>query len=279
VSVSRRRFLRLGGGVMFGGLIVYGLPAGVIRQILAGGRAAASSPEQHRHPRQAESSPQQRRHPRIEPRWAFVVDTTKCIGCGRCVWACKQENDVPWGAHYNRTWVERYTKTADGETHVDSPEAGINGFQDAPLPEEVQGKEIVKSFFVPKLCNQCTHPPCVQVCPVSATYRANGGVVLVNRQTCIGCRYCIQACPYGARFLLPDEKVADKCTWCYHRLMQGLKPACVEVCPVQARLFGDLDDPESDVRKALDQERTGVLKEGLGTLPQVHYVGLDEEVR
>lgn len=267
MSVSRRRFLRMGGSAVLGGLIVYGLPATIASRLRT---------KKGEHDHKVQQAPQE--HRTLPPRWAFVVDTTRCIGCGRCVWACKQENDVPWGASHNRTWVERYVRTADGETYVDSPEAGINGFASAPLPEEAQGKEIVKSFFVPKLCNQCEHPPCVQVCPVAATYQAKGGAVLVNRDTCIGCRYCIQACPYGARYLLPDQKVVDKCTWCYHRITKGLKPACVEVCPVQARLFGDLDDPESDVSKVLAEKRTGVLKEDLGTEPQVHYVGLDQEV-
>jgi len=119
----------------------------------------------------------------------------------------------------------------------------------------------------------------VQVCPVGATYKTKDGVVLIDRARCIGCRYCIQACPYGARYLDPRYHVVDKCTWCYHRITKGLLPACVEVCPVGARVFGDLRDPESPVRKIIQAERVNVLKPDLGTKPQVYYVGLQEGVR
>jgi Fe-S-cluster-containing dehydrogenase component len=211
--------------------------------------------------------------------WAFVVDTTKCIGCGKCAEACKAENNVPAEHEFNRTWVERYVVSNKGETFVDSPDGGIHGFSSAPANIKYQGIKITKSYFVPKLCNQCENPPCVQVCPVGATYRTDDGVVLVNRSRCIGCRYCIQACPYGARFLDPRYHVADKCTWCYHRISQGRNPACVDMCPVGARMFGDLNDPNSASSQALKNKRISVLKPSLGTQPQVFYVGLEEEVR
>lgn len=207
-------------------------------------------------------------------RWGFVVDTTRCIGCGRCVIACNHENDVAEGAEFTRTWIERYLMTPDLEMEVDSPEAGMHGFEPKGDPKRYE-----KGFFVPKLCNQCEHPPCVQVCPVGATYQTEDGVVLVDREHCIGCRYCIQACPYGARFLDPRTGVVDKCTWCYHRITKGLQPACVEACPVSARLFGDLDDPRSAVRQILHSERVQVLKGSLGARPKVFYVGLEEGVR
>ena len=211
--------------------------------------------------------------------WVFIVDTARCIGCGRCVRACKEENSVPMDPRYTRTWIERYVQTADGEMHVDSPDAGINGFTSFEANREYAGQDITKAFFVPKLCNQCEKPPCVQVCPVAATYQTDDGIVLVNRDKCIGCRYCIQACPYGARYLDPDEHVADKCTWCYHRISRGLPPACVVACPVGARKFGDLRDPESEVSKIVAELRLYVLKEDLGTKPRVHYTQLDEGVR
>lgn len=211
--------------------------------------------------------------------WCFVVDTRRCIGCGRCVMACNAENDVPPEPEFTRTWVERYQLTAEGETLVDSPEAGINGFARPEYNEEYEGLDITRGFYVPKLCNQCDKPPCVQVCPVGATYKTPEGVVLVNRHRCIGCRYCIQACPYGARYLDPREHVADKCTWCYHRITQGLEPACVEACPVKARLFGSLSDPNSSVSEALARLKYDVLKPELGTRPQVRYVGMEEGVR
>lgn len=214
-----------------------------------------------------------------EQGWRFIVDITKCIGCGKCVKACKLENDVPLEAEYNRTWVERYTITETEEVFVDSPNAGIDGFTAEHVNKKYQDLDIRKSFFVPKLCNQCERPPCVSVCPVAATYATEEGVVLVNRHACIGCRYCIQACPYGGRFLDPRLKVVDKCTWCYHRITKGLLPACVEVCPVGARLFGDIRDSESPVGRIVRKQAIGVLKPSLGTEPRVYYVGLEKGVQ
>ena len=211
--------------------------------------------------------------------WGFVVDVNKCIGCGLCVLACKEENGVVMEPEFNRTWVERYVVTEDDEVFVDSPEAGIEGFAGEPANIKYEGLDIYKAFFVPKLCNQCDKPPCVQVCPVGATYKTEEGVVLIDQEHCVGCRYCIQACPYGARYLDPRTKVADKCTWCYHRTSKGLLPACVEVCPVGARTFGELHDPESTVREALRANPAAVLKPDLGTRPKVYYIGIDSEVR
>jgi len=211
--------------------------------------------------------------------WAFLVDAGKCIGCGKCVLACKLENGVPLDPELNRTWVERYVFTRDGEVFVDSPNAGVDGFAEDYQNGKYRNLDIAKSYFVPKLCNQCDKPPCVQVCPVGATYMTKDGVVLVDRKYCIGCRYCIQACPYGARFFLPTEKVVDKCTFCYHRITKGSLPACVEACPVGARTLGDLRDNESAVKKAIDEKTVHVLKPTLGTVPKVYYVGIDLEVR
>lgn len=205
--------------------------------------------------------------------YAFVVDTTKCIGCGSCARACARENDVPEGCH--RTWIERYTVTTNGKLYVESPEGGKNGFGDPPL---AKGEEVAKSFFVPKLCNHCEKAPCTQVCPVGATFRSPEGVILVDNKRCVGCAYCLQACPYVARFMNPGSHTADKCTWCYHRVTKGLPPACVSVCPVGARRFGEVTEG-SEMERFLQKERLGVLKPELGTEPAVHYVGLSKEVR
>jgi tetrathionate reductase subunit B len=206
--------------------------------------------------------------------YAMGIKVDRCIGCGRCVDACKKENNVPDYPFFFRTWVERYIETEDGQTIVDSPNGGKDGFK-APSSD----KRIFKTFFVPKICNQCEKPPCVQVCPVGATYRTEDGVVLVDSQYCIGCRYCIQACPYGARFIRPETKTAEKCTFCYHRIVKGLLPACVEVCPTQARVFGDLKSIASPIIQFMRFNKTFVLKPGLNTEPKVYYADIDGEVR
>ncbi|MEE9553441.1 MAG: 4Fe-4S dicluster domain-containing protein [candidate division Zixibacteria bacterium] len=206
--------------------------------------------------------------------YAMGIDIHKCIGCGRCASACKQENEVPSEPHFFRTWVERYVIEPNGEALVDSPNGGIDGFPD--LDNDV---EILRSFFVPKLCNHCSNAPCVQVCPVGATFTSRDGVVLVDEEYCVGCRYCIQACPYGARYLHPEKKVADKCTFCYHRITKGLIPACVEVCPTQARVFGEVGLRSSPLRRFIRFNDIVVLKASLNTKPKVYYAGADGEVR
>jgi Fe-S-cluster-containing dehydrogenase component len=216
-------------------------------------------------------------------RWGFVVDTNRCIGCGLCVVACKDENDVPDDPEYTRTWVERQTTTADGVVHVDSPEGGMYGFEPGRAPVTVGGSVVTDVRFVPRLCMQCEESPCTGVCPVGATYRTADGVILVDEDRCIGCGYCVVACPYGARYIVPAGDVtprgvagvADKCTFCYHRVTTGRRPACVEVCPVGARLFGDLNDPASPVSIAMREAPTTVLKEELGTKPRVAYIGME----
>ena len=207
--------------------------------------------------------------------YAMAVDINKCIGCGRCAAACKKENKVPDSPYYLRTWVERYVIPLNGDAEVDSPNGGIDGFPDR---QPSDGK-IRKTFFVPKLCNHCENPPCVQVCPVGATFQTPDGVVLVDESYCVGCRYCIQACPYGARYIHPEKQVADKCTFCYHRISKGLLPACVEVCPTQARVFGDLGKQSSPIHRILRFNPISVLKSELNTRPKVFYANMDQEVR
>jgi Fe-S-cluster-containing dehydrogenase component len=232
----------------------------------------------------ARSQPVRVRPGKPKTRWVFLVDTQNCIGCGLCVEACKRENDIPMKANVSRTWIERYVLSKSGELHADTPNAGREGYTNSEVDLgrgnffKIDPAEIQKAFFVPKLCNQCENPPCVQVCPVGATYQTSDGVVLVDHKTCIGCGYCIMACPYGSRFFHPKAKVADKCTFCYHRITRGMKPACEEVCPTKARRIGNIQDPDDPVTKVIMTERVGVLKDDYGTKPQVYYLGLSKEV-
>jgi len=198
--------------------------------------------------------------------WAMVVDLRRCIGCQACFAACKSENGVPLGIQY--TWVE---------TH-----------EEGKYPN-------IKLTFLPRLCNHCDNPPCTPVCPVYATYKREDGIVVQDMNRCIGCRYCMAACPYEVRSFLWEEpsgawpeawkgKAEEKhgfvvkCHACYHRIEKGLKPACVDTCVGGARIFGDLQDPESEVRRIVDTIPTQTLKPYLGTKPMVFYVGLPEKV-
>ena len=216
--------------------------------------------------------------------WAFGVDATKCIGCLRCVEACKRENHVLGDAHHFRTWVERYVYLeGEDSPRIDSHHDPVNikasgSEKEYRFANRYRDAKVEKAFFVPKLCNHCTHPACVQVCPTGATYRTEDGVVLIDHKYCIGCQYCVQACPYGARFFNHEENVSEKCTWCYHRITKGLQPACVEVCPVGARVFGDLKDKQSPITQFIRNNRTRVLKPETGNAPNVFYVGLDKDV-
>lgn len=208
-----------------------------------------------------------------KPVWGFLIDTTKCTGAGRCLSACREENDVPDGQV--RTWVERYVHYADGRVEVDLlPESGASAGAMAP-PDS---GDVLRAYFVPKLCNQCVDAPCNQVCPVHASIKSPEGIELVDADRCIGCGYCVQACPYGIRYMNHETNVADKCNWCYHRIMRDERPACVEACPTGARVFGRLDDPEGELAKRLRTLPTQVLKQHLGTLPLTRYVGITDEV-
>ena len=181
------------------------------------------------------------------PQYAMVIDVRRCIGCHSCTVACKSEFDVPLGEE--RSWVEYVEK--------------------GQYPN-------VRRSFLPRLCNHCSLPPCVYVCPTNATYkREQDGIVVVDDGLCIGCKYCIQACPYGARFLNPITGTADKCDFCLHRVSQGVVPSCVNTCIGEARIFGDVNDPESAVAKLITNERVTVLRSEMGTLPNVFYIGAD----
>ncbi len=179
-------------------------------------------------------------------RYGFVIDQRKCIGCHACTVACKEENHVPLGV--NRTWVKYIEK-------------GI--FPDT------------RRYFTVMRCNHCDHAPCVTICPTVALYRRADGIVDFDGARCIGCKSCMQACPYDALYIDPETKTAAKCHYCAHRVEVGLEPACVIVCPVQAIVPGDLDDPASTIARLVASQQTQVRKPEQGTRPKLFYLGAE----
>jgi Fe-S-cluster-containing dehydrogenase component/formate-dependent nitrite reductase membrane component NrfD len=179
--------------------------------------------------------------------YGFAIDQTKCIGCHACSTACKSENDVPLGVH--RTWVK---------------------YIERGLYPDVQ-----RNFLVTR-CNHCANPPCARICPVTAMYQRDDGIVEFDPDQCIGCKACMQACPYDAIHVDPETGTAAKCHYCAHRVDIGLEPACVVVCPVHAIVAGDLNDPQSEISHVVATKHTTVRKPEQGTAPKVHYVGANE---
>jgi Fe-S-cluster-containing dehydrogenase component len=224
-------------------------------------------------------------------RWGMVIDLDKCTGCQACVVACKEENNVPHGSpEEQRRRREIYWHKVIAVTRGKYP--------------------LVHTELIPVPCMHCDDPACVTVCPANATYRREDGIVIQDFRRCIGCKYCMVACPYGVRSynyqeqeqkpyyrhdLPPDPRewgpwpfptrthgVVEKCTFCFHRIDQGLRegkkigievvPACVEACPAKAMLFGDLDDPQSEVSRSLSSRGFFRLREEMGTKPKVFYL-------
>ncbi len=178
------------------------------------------------------------------PRWAKVIDQTRCIGCHACTTACKSENEVPLG-------VTR--------TYVKSVDAGV-----FPLAR--------RAFQVTR-CNQCDRAPCTTACPTAAMFRRSDGIVDFDKSVCIGCKACIAACPYDAIFINPEDGFAEKCNFCAHRLDVGLAPSCVIVCPTEAILVGDLNDAASPVTRLVNREALAVRRPEKGTHPKLFYRG------
>jgi Fe-S-cluster-containing dehydrogenase component/formate-dependent nitrite reductase membrane component NrfD len=183
------------------------------------------------------------------PNYGFAIDLRKCIGCHACTIACKAEHQIPVGTH--RCWV----KTVEKGTFPDT-----------------------RRFFFPVLCNQCEEAPCVRICPTRALFRRRDGIVDLNGDSCIGCRACMEACPYDQLFIDPNTRTAEKCNFCANRVENKLLPSCVSVCPTECRIFGDLDDPTSEVGRIVQREGFMVRKPEKGTGPKVFYLGAEESV-
>jgi Fe-S-cluster-containing dehydrogenase component/formate-dependent nitrite reductase membrane component NrfD len=183
------------------------------------------------------------------PNYGFAIDLRKCIGCHACTIACKAEHQIPIGV--NRCWVKTVEKGSFPDT---------------------------RRFFFPVLCNQCEEAPCARICPTSALYRRRDGIVDLNGEACIGCRACMEACPYDQLFIDPNTRTAEKCNFCANRVENRLLPACVSVCPTECRIFGDLDDPASEVSRIHQREAFMVRKPEKGTGPKVLYLGAEESV-
>jgi Fe-S-cluster-containing dehydrogenase component/formate-dependent nitrite reductase membrane component NrfD len=180
-------------------------------------------------------------------KYAFVIDQRKCIGCHACTVACKAEHDIPIGV--NRTWVKYIEK---GE-----------------FPNS-------RRYFLVNRCNHCDDAPCVAICPTKALFKRKDGIVDFDSNRCIGCKSCMQACPYDALYLDPYSHTAAKCNYCAHRTEVGLEPACVIVCPEHAIIAGDLHNPDSEIARIIAREPVRTRKPEQGTGPNVYYVGAEE---
>jgi molybdopterin-containing oxidoreductase family iron-sulfur binding subunit len=213
--------------------------------------------------------------------FAYALDLSRCIGCRRCVYACVDENNQSRDPQVH--WIR--VLQMDKDAGVDFTHANPY-YQPAEVPEEGH-------FYVPASCQQCRNPPCTKTCPTGATWTEPDGIVVIDYDWCIGCRCCMAACPYGARHFnwgepsipktalnphmhvlgnRPRPKgVVEKCTFCIQRARTGRYPACVEVCPVGARKFGNLLDPDSEIRYIIEHKRVLVLKEELQTMPKFFY--------
>jgi len=176
-------------------------------------------------------------------RLGMMIDLRTCIGCHSCSTACKSEFDVPLG-------VFRDT---------------VKYVEEGTYPK-------VKRHFIPVLCNHCEDAPCLKACPTSAISRLENGEVVINKERCNSNRFCMSACPYGAIYIDPFENVAQKCTFCEHRTADGMNPACVDACPTKCRIFGDLDDPKSEIARKAAANPTRVWKPEAGTQPRVLYI-------
>jgi Fe-S-cluster-containing dehydrogenase component/formate-dependent nitrite reductase membrane component NrfD len=182
-------------------------------------------------------------------RYGFLIDQNRCIGCHACTVACKEEHNIPVGV--NRTWVKYIEKGHYPDT---------------------------RRHFAVLRCNHCDDAPCIEICPTIALFRRHDGIVDFDHERCIGCKSCMQACPYDALYIDPDRNTAAKCNFDASRVEMGYKPACEAVCPTQAILSGDLDDPNSTLSKRIAMEKVSVRKPEKGTKPKLFYAGIDGDL-
>ncbi len=216
--------------------------------------------------------------------FAYALNLSRCVGCRKCAHACLAENNQSRESDddISMSYI-RVLELDNGSMNI---EGGDHYYDPAQVPRE--GK-----YYMPVQCHQCRNAPCVKACPVQATWTQEDGITVVDYNWCIGCRYCMAACPYFARrfnFAKPKlepsqvnpnqaylgnrvrpKGVVEKCTFCLQRTREGRYPACMEVCPTGARVFGDLSDPESEINQILKEKRVYVLKEDVGTLPRFYY--------
>ncbi len=280
--IERRKFIKYLGGLT--GLVLLGKYIGV-PYALTGATDASEEKARERSEKKITKQAADGLDTVVDKRnrFAMVIDSGACIGCRKCMWACKEENNTP--DTISPLWIEAFELesgvTVSGHPSLEDLKEG-NAASYTQAPKEGM-------WYLTVNCNHCDNPPCVKVCPTGATYKDKDGLVLMDYDRCIGCRLCVVACPYSARRFnwwkaeVPSEKVnplvtvrpmgvVEKCTFCVHRVRRGKLPRCVEVCPVQARRFGNLNDPKSVVSKILRSSMSSVLLEEANTEPHVWYI-------
>jgi len=281
-TFSRRHFLESLGVVA--GVVA----AGTVPALMTAGTAAAattatageSNPLAHVIEEDADynypGKPVKYADPAGDQKWAMVIDTKACVGCRKCVYACVKENNI--GRNEGFTYIQ-VLEMEDGSIDLETADAN---YAEGGRPDK---------WYLPVQCMHCAKPTCVYGCPVKATWKEPDGIVVIDYDKCIACRNCIVTCPYGARHFnwyepeVPEAEinpkvplkekagVVEKCTFCIQRVRNGQTTACTEACPVGARVFGDLNDPNSNVSVLLKTRRAWRLKETLGNEPMIWYVG------
>lgn len=279
-TVSRRRFLEgigAAAGIMAAGVVPAAITAASTAGASEGGAedpvaAIAEENQAIRYP----GKPPHYAKPAGDQKWGMVIDVKACIGCRRCVYACVKENNI--GRKSGFTYIQ-VLEMEPGKVDI---EHGKLDYDEGGRPDK---------WYMPVQCMQCAKPTCVYGCPVTATWKEPDGIVLVDYDKCIACRNCMVTCPYDARHFnwvhpeVPEDEVnpkvpideregvVEKCTFCVQRTREGQTTACTEACPVGARKFGDLNDPDSEVSVLLRTRRVWRLKEEYGNEPMIWYVG------